>query len=266
MRSNHMPPTLIFDCDGVLSDTGRYGHLPAYNQMFREFGLPIQWSVEEYGEKLRICGGKERMASLLTDDFVRAAGLPIERASQMAEVARWYKRKTEIYTQMVAAGLLPPRPGIRRIITEALEAGWRLAVASTSAPVSVAAVLNAVAGRETARRFAGVFAGDIVPKKKPAPDVYIHALEQLGAAADKCLAIEDSENGVKAAVAAGLACIVTVNAYTEQEDFAQARLVLSSLGDPGELPISVLANRSRARPGAFVSLQDLQACLLDMHG
>ena len=124
----------------------------------------------------------------------------------------------------------------------------------------MAAVLNTVAGREAARRFAGVFAGDIVPRKKPAPDVYIHVLEQLGVAPDKCLAIEDSENGVKAAVAAGLTCVVTADAYTEREDFTQARLVVSSLGDPGEPPISVLANRCSVRPGPFVSLRDLQAC------
>jgi HAD superfamily hydrolase (TIGR01509 family) len=260
-----MTLALIFDCDGVLSDTERYGHLPAYNQMFREMGLPIQWSVEEYGDKLRICGGKERLTSLLTDDFVRAAGLPTEIVSQTAEVARWYKRKTEIYTQMVTAGCLPPRPGIRRIITEALEAGWRLAVASTSAPESVKAVLNMAAGPAAARRFAGVFAGDIVPKKKPAPDVYTHALERIGVNRDQCLAIEDSENGVSAAVAAGIKCVVTVNAYTEQEDFTQASLVVSSLGDPGKPPISVLANRCGVRPKAFVTLRDLQACLHDIH-
>ena len=88
--------TLIFDCDGVLADTERYGHLPAFNQTFREFGLPVQWTEEEYGQKLLIAGGKERMASLLTPEFVAAAGLPTDREAQLAEVARWHKRKTEI--------------------------------------------------------------------------------------------------------------------------------------------------------------------------
>jgi phosphoglycolate phosphatase-like HAD superfamily hydrolase len=125
--------TLIFDCDGVLADTERYGHLPAFNQTFTEFGLPVQWSEEEYGRRLLIGGGKERMASLLTPEFVREAGLPEDREAQLAEVARWHKRKTAIYTEMVAQGKLPPRPGVARIICDAQDAGWRLAVASTSA-------------------------------------------------------------------------------------------------------------------------------------
>ena len=97
---------LIFDCDGVLADTERYGHLPAFNQTFAEFGLPVHWSVAQYGEKLRIGGGKERMASLLTPEFVAAAGLPADRDGQQAAVAAWHRRKTEIYT---AAGRLRRR-------------------------------------------------------------------------------------------------------------------------------------------------------------
>ena len=129
--------TLIFDCDGVLADTERDGHRVAFNQTFREFGLPVEWSEEEYAVKLQIAGGKERMASLLTREFVAANGLPEDSAGQAAEVARWHKRKTAIYTEMVAAGKLPPRPGIRRIITAAQDDGWKLAVASTSAEASV---------------------------------------------------------------------------------------------------------------------------------
>jgi HAD superfamily hydrolase (TIGR01509 family) len=253
--------TLIFDCDGVLSDTERYGHLPAFNQTFREFGLPVQWSEEEYGVKLRIGGGKERMASLLTDDFVARAGLPRDREKLAAEVARWHQRKTELYTERVLAGELPPRPGIRRIIDEALGAGWQLAVASTSARAAVDAVLRVAAGPEQARRFAGVFAGDVVARKKPAPDIYLLAIEKLGALLARTLVIEDSQNGLEAATAAGLACVVTVNGYTEREHFESARMVVSHLGDPGD-PLRVIQNRSPARPSAgLLQLSDLAACL-----
>lgn len=120
---------LVFDCDGVLADTEKFGHLPAFNQTFREFGLPVEWSVEEYGRRLKIGGGKERMASLLTPAFVAAAGLPADPEAQAAEIAKWHKRKTAIYTEMVAAGNLPPRPGIRRIVAAAQDAGWKLGVA-----------------------------------------------------------------------------------------------------------------------------------------
>jgi len=252
--------TLIFDCDGVLADTERHGHLPAFNQTFRELGLPVQWSEDEYAVKLRIGGGKERMASLLTPEFISRAGLPTEPERLAAELARWHRRKTELYTERVLAGQLPPRPGIRRIIQAALGAGWQLAVASTSARESVEAVLRVAAGEELAQRFSGVFAGDVVARKKPAPDIYLLALAQLGASPAQTLVIEDSQNGLEAASAAGLSCVVTVNGYTERESFATAALVVSHLGDPGE-PLRVLQNRSRARPTELLRIDDLSACL-----
>jgi HAD superfamily hydrolase (TIGR01509 family) len=253
--------TLIFDCDGVLADTERYGHLPAFNQTFREFGLPVQWSEEEYGRKLLIAGGKERMASLLTPEFVAAAGLPTEREAQLAEVARWHKRKTEIYTTMVAIGELPPRPGIRRIVRAAQDAGWKMAVASTSAEASVLAILENAAGAERAARFDLLLAGDVVQHKKPAPDIYLLARERLGVPAEEVLVIEDSRNGLEAARDAGLRCVMTLNGYTEGDDTSEAVLVVSSLGDPGGEKTRVIANRSAAQPGEFVTLADLAACL-----
>lgn len=249
-------PALIFDCDGTLADTERYGHLPAFNRTFAEFGLPVRWSADEYGEKLAIGGGKERMTSLLTPAFVAEAGLTGKDLT--AEVAQWHKRKTELYTGLVAAGALPGRPGIARIVEEAHAAGWALAVASTSADVSVRAVLEHVVGPERARDFL-VLAGDVVPRKKPAPDIYLLAMQRLGD--QPALAIEDSRSGLVAAHAAGLPCVVTVNAYTERQDLSEAAFVVDSFGEPGEPPINVLANRSAARPGAYISLADLQAAL-----
>ena len=252
---------LIFDCDGVLADTERFGHLPAFNATFREFGLPVTWSAEEYGRLLRIGGGKERMATLLTPSFIAAAGLPLDPQQQAAELARWHARKTAIYTEMVAGGTLPPRPGITRIIEAAQDAGWTLAVASTSAEASVHAILNYAVGPERAQRFDLVLAGDVVPSKKPAPDIYLLALERLGLSPGLVLVVEDSRNGLLAAVGAGLACLVTVNAYTEDEDFAEAVLVVTSLGDPDGEATRVLANRSAASPGSWLTLPDLEACL-----
>ena len=253
--------TLIFDCDGVLADTERYGHLPAFNETFREFGLPVQWSEEEYGRKLLIGGGKERMASLLTPEFVAEAGLPTDPEAQAAEVAKWHKRKTQMYTEMVAAGKLPPRPGIRRVISEAQDAGWKLAIASTSAEASVHAILDYAVGPERAARFDVFLAGDCVERKKPAPDIYLLALEQLGVPSEEVLVVEDSRNGILAAVGAGLRTLMTVNGYTKEEDDSEAILVVTSLGDPGGERTEVIANRSAANPGDFITLTDLEACL-----
>jgi HAD superfamily hydrolase (TIGR01509 family) len=256
-----MVTSLIFDCDGVLADTERYGHLPAFNRTFEEFGLPVRWSEEEYGRKLEIAGGKERMASLLTDDFVREHGLPTDEDGRRAMLADWHKRKTALYTEMVAEGRLPGRPGVARIVGEALDAGWDLAVASTSAEPSVRAVLEHVVGPAQAARFALVLAGDVVEKKKPAPDIYELAMDRLRADPSDTLVIEDSRNGLLAAVGAGLPCVVTVNGYTQDEDFSEATLVVTSLGDPGGETTTVLANRSPAKPGDHIGLADLQACL-----
>jgi HAD superfamily hydrolase (TIGR01509 family) len=253
---------LIFDCDGVLADTERFGHLPAFNATFREFGLPVEWSVEEYGRLLGIGGGKERMASMLTPAFVAAAGLPSDPAAQAAELARWHKRKTEIYTAFVAEGRLPARPGIRRIVEAAQDAGWALAVCSTSAEASVWAILDHVVGQKRAARFDLVLAGDVVAHKKPAPDIYELALDRLGIASTSTLVIEDSRNGLLAAVSAGLRCVITINGYTETEDASEAVLVLTSLGDPAGEATTVIANRSGARPGDWITLADLEACLL----
>jgi HAD superfamily hydrolase (TIGR01509 family) len=251
--------TLIFDCDGVLADTERYGHLPAFNQLFAEAGLPVRWSDEEYARRLLIGGGKERMASLLTDDFVRDNGLPADPEGKRELVAGWHRRKTEIYTAMVASGAMPARPGIARIVDDAVAADWQLAVASTSAEASVRAVLEHAVGADTAARF-GVFAGDVVPAKKPDPAIYRLAVEQLAGDPRETIVIEDSRNGLLAADAAGLRCVVTVSSYTADEDMSEAVLVVTSLGDPGD-PTRVLANRSPATPGDQVTLQDLRACL-----
>jgi HAD superfamily hydrolase (TIGR01509 family) len=254
-------PTLIFDCDGVLADTERYGHLPSFNQTFEEFGLPFRWTEEQYGAKLAIGGGKERMTSELTPDVVRAAGLPEDAEALAAEVARWHARKTALYTEMVSDGKLPPRPGIRRVISAAQDAGWRLAVASTSAEPSVRAILEYAVGRERADRFDLLLAGDVVPRKKPDPSIYLLALDRLGVAPAEVLVVEDSRNGLLAAVGAGLRCLMTVNGYTEEEDTSEAILVVSSLGDPDGERTRVIANRSRATPGDFITLADLEAVL-----
>jgi HAD superfamily hydrolase (TIGR01509 family) len=250
---------LIFDCDGVLADTERFGHLPAFNQTFEEFGLPVRWSEADYAEKVKIGGGKERMASLLSETFVHEAGLPADPDAQRAEIARWHKRKTEIYKELVYSGVMPARPGIARITQDALAAGWTLAVASTSAEPSVRAVLEHAVGRAAAARFE-VFAGDIVPAKKPDPAIYALTLERTSVRREDSIVIEDSRNGLLAATGAGLRCVVTVNGYTEHEDLSEAVLVTTSLGDPDD-PMRVLANRGPAAPGDFITLDDLLACL-----
>jgi HAD superfamily hydrolase (TIGR01509 family) len=251
-------PALIFDCDGVLADTERDGHRPAFNETFDEVGVPVHWSVEEYAEKLKIGGGKERMAALLTPEFVTANDLPTDPEGQKGLLADWHKRKTARYKEMVRAGRLPGRPGIARVVGEAIDARWTLAVASTSAEESVRAVLEHAVGAEHASRFA-VFAGDIVPAKKPDPAIYDLAIEKLEIGRGDAIVVEDSRNGLLAAARAGLRCVVTLSSYTADEDMSEAVLVVTSLGDPGD-PSVVLADRVGVSVGELVTLADLDAC------
>ena len=247
-------PALIFDCDGVLADTEKDGHLPAFNDAFAEFGLPIRWDEATYAEKLKIGGGKERIAAELS-----GAGFHLRVKSQADLVRRLHARKTQLFTQRVADALLPPRPGIRRIIDAALGARWTVAVASTSAEPSVRAVMERTVGTGLSER-CHVFAGDVVPRKKPAADIYLKVLADLSLDPADCLVVEDSAIGARAAVSAGLTTIVTVSFFTAGDDFTGAALVLSHLGDPAN-PLTVISAPAGVRPDALVTLEFLQQLL-----
>jgi HAD superfamily hydrolase (TIGR01509 family) len=245
---------LILDCDGVLAETERELHRPAFNETFEEAGLPLRWSVEEYGERLLVAGGKERIASSLTPELTAAVGVPFEPGPVLELSARLQDRKSEIVAEMIERQPPRPRPGVRRLAGAAHEAGWKLAVASTSAESSVRRVAAAVFGPLADSVL--ILAGDVVPAKKPDPAIYELALSRLGAARAEAVVVEDSRNGLLAASGAGLACVVTVSEYSAGEDFREAPLVVSSLGDPDE-PLTVIANRSALSPVGELTLEEL---------
>ncbi|MDR1077306.1 MAG: HAD-IA family hydrolase [Propionibacteriaceae bacterium] len=248
-------PALIFDCDGVLADTERDGHLVAFNRLFSEVGLPLRWNEAEYERLVRIGGGKERLTSIMTPARVAAWGID----DVPATVARWHARKSALYLDLIAAGAIPPRPGVERLIGQALAAGWRVAVASTSVEASVRAVLALAVGPDLATQVT-VYAGDIVAHKKPAPDIYRHALSDLGLTPAEAVVVEDSGIGCAAALAAGLRTIVTVSAYTAADDFSGASLVLTDLGEPGR-PAQALAGPADPPFDGLVDLALLEAVL-----
>jgi HAD superfamily hydrolase (TIGR01509 family) len=253
--------SLVFDCDGVLADTERYGHLPAFNATFKHFGLPVRWSVDDYAEKLKVGGGKERMATVLDDPEVfRAAGAPASDEDKADVLAQWHSFKTRAFTDLVGEGVLPARPGVRRVITAAVKAGWTVAVASTSAEQSVRAVLGAAVGEDTASRIP-LFAGDVVPRKKPDPAVYALAVAELGLRPADTLVVEDSRNGLRASTGAGLRTLITVNGYTRDEDFSEGALVVSALGDPGSEPIEVLWDPYVVEPHPYVTLDHIESLI-----
>jgi HAD superfamily hydrolase (TIGR01509 family) len=252
---------LIFDCDGVLADTELFGHLVAFNEMWRNLGVRWQWSPQQYAEKLKIGGGKERMASLFGDaDFRKLFHVPESEEDRKALIALWHKEKTAIYQRIISSGAIPARSGIKRIAEAALAAGWKLAVASTSARPSVDAVLTHVVGETSAKRFT-VLAGEIVNAKKPAPDIYVLATEKLGIAPENCVAIEDSRNGLLSAHSARIRVLATTSWFTKDEDFSEAHLVVSALGDPDGERSVVIQNRTGHPIAEYVTLEDIAAVL-----
>jgi HAD superfamily hydrolase (TIGR01509 family) len=217
---------IIFDCDGVLVDTERDAHRVGFNEAFKQFGIDAEWSVELYGRLVLIAGGKERMRGYF-DEFGWPEGIDTDEKKD-ALILDLHVAKTKITSDLVAT--LPVRPGILRIIDEAIANGVKLGVCTTSNPKFIDAVLD-LFGAERKAAFDFVHAGDVVKKKKPAPDIYLLALETLGLPASDCVVIEDSRNGLLAATGAGLTTLITTSTYTIEEDFTEAAKVVPELGD-----------------------------------
>lgn len=221
---------LILDVDGTLADTECDGHRRAFNAAFAETGLGWEWSVELYGELLRVAGGKERIGYFL-DRWRPTFRPPKDRDDFIADL---HRRKTRYYQHMLRDGAIPLRTGVVRLLRQARESGVRLAIATTTAPKNVTSLLESCREPGLAGWFEVIAAGDVVPAKKPAPDIYLWALEQLGLPACSCVAVEDSDLGVRSARGAGIeALLVTLNPYTRNQDVAGAALVVDKLGDPG---------------------------------
>lgn len=215
---------LIFDVDGTLAETEEL-HRQAFNESFAHFGLPWHWDQTLYRDLLQVTGGKERIRH-----YVETAR-PDEAERVLENMPALHKEKTRRYGTLVAAGTLKPRPGVLRLMQEARAAGVKLAIATTSDPANVDALLRASFAPDAPSWFSVIGAGDVVENKKPAPDVYLWVLAKLHCQPANAIAIEDSENGLLAALAAGLTVVATPSSYTDTDDFSKAYAILSDLGD-----------------------------------
>ncbi len=240
-----MMEALIFDCDGVLADTERDGHRVAFNRAFERKGLDIEWDVPTYRRLLKVAGGKERMKFYFNQQC-----WPEGVEDRDAYIADLHRMKTDLYMEIVESGQLPPRPGVVRLVDEAIDAGMTLAVCSTSNQRAVNAVLDTLLGEGRKAGFAAILAGDVVSRKKPDPEIYNLAAMRLDLPAGHCVVVEDSRNGLLAAKAAGMWCVVTTNGYTENEDFTGADMVVPELGDPPNVRVSLSDLKNMAAQSA----------------
>jgi HAD superfamily hydrolase (TIGR01509 family) len=211
---------IIFDVDGTMADTERVGHRVAFNLAFDEKGLDWHWDEALYGKLLAVTGGKERI-SYYQSDFLK------QNILSQQEIKDLHAIKTKHYIQLLQSGKIPLRAGVKNLINQARAENITLAISTTTTPINVTALLKANLGDQAESLFKVIAAGDIVKHKKPAPDIYLYALEQLQLNTEDCIAIEDSEAGFQSAVQAGLKTIVTTNAYTKNQDFTQAQQVHS---------------------------------------
>jgi HAD superfamily hydrolase (TIGR01509 family) len=218
---------LLIDCDGTIVETERDGHRVAFNKAFEEMGFDCSWDVDLYGELLTTGGGKERMTRYFTD-YNPEAWKDTENppAKDHPDIVALHKRKTEIFMEIVREGALPLRPGIEELLAAASEAGWKIAVCSTSNEKAVTAVVQTMLPEYADSIM--IFAGDVVSAKKPDPAIYTLAAKKLGVAPMKCVVVEDTNIGLLAGKAAGMQVIVTKSIYSENEDFADADIVVSS--------------------------------------
>ncbi|MBU6206726.1 MAG: HAD-IA family hydrolase [Alphaproteobacteria bacterium] len=219
---------LIFDVDGTLAET-ELSHLAAFNATFSAHGLPFHWNAELYMRLLKVSGGKERIRAYWQSTDVHQEGPHGGTLDDFIALLHAYK--TRLYVEDVGSGKVPLRAGIIALIEAAEAKGLKLAIATMTTPENIDALLTPTLGRSWRKRFAVIGDGYGAPVKKPDPQVYDLVVSRLALPVEACLAIEDSHNGLVAARAAGLECVVTPSRFTGEDNFDGALQVLPNLGE-----------------------------------
>jgi len=252
---------VLFDIDGTLADTEPQAHLPAYNAVFAELGLDWSWGQSLYRELLQVPGGRERIAYYLSE---HKPSLGMHEAAYQQDPSAWIDRlhegKSRYFGQRMADGHVPLRPGVARLFKEIAAAGVLIGVVTNASRGTLVPVIDHLLDAQLSPLVSVFVCGDEVANKKPAPDPYLSACQALGVDPARCVAVEDSRTGLRAASAAGICTLITFNADTSNEDFSQAAAVLDCLGEPGAACVS---RSGPAWAGGYVQLAGLRTLLAD---
>jgi HAD superfamily hydrolase (TIGR01509 family) len=235
---------VIFDVDGTLAETERDGHRIAFNRAFAEAGLPWRWDERLYGELLAVTGGRERIAHYAQ----RFAPQWLGDEGASGRIAELHRRKNEHYAAIVQTGELRLRPGVGRLLDALGAAGVRLAIATTTSRANLDVLLRATLGAAATERFDVAVCGEDVGRKKPDPEAYLLALQRLRRPAARCMAVEDSANGLRAALTAGIPTVIVRSLYTRDEDFTGALRVFDGYADGG-----AVADEGQLSPAFFLA-------------
>lgn len=203
---------LLFDCDGVILETEEL-HRLAYNAAFKAADLtlggePVEWSVAYYDVlQNTVGGGKPKMFFHFrntTGEFPMVGGKPAPSTAedQQALIDDLQAHKTDIYRTFIEEKAIP-RPGVIELMDEALaDPSIAVGVCSASTKAAVQKVLAVTLGEERQSKLNVCILGDDVSEKKPSPMIYNEARERIGIDKDRCVVVEDSMVGLRAAKAA----------------------------------------------------------------
>lgn len=213
--------TVIFDMDGVIVDSEK-----AYQEiewsLYRELGIPV--TPEEHRQFI---GTSEQvMWHYMKEKYDFG---PAPEAMMMEE----RRRLLELLDK---PGSIPPMEGIKDLIKSLDHNDIRMWVASSSTRIIIEKVVQKLDIQEY---FTGIVSGDDVKRSKPAPDIFLLVAEKAGEHPANCLVIEDSENGIQAALAAGMKVIGLLNPNSGKMDLSAADMIIENLT---ELSISSISD------------------------
>lgn len=206
---------VLFDMDGVLLDTEKVCK-KTWEMAAAEFG------IENIGEAFFKCVGCNRHdTEFLLKDYVENKVSP----------SVFRERTSELFYVVEENQGLELKPYVKSCLEDLKNKGYRIALASSTRAVNVKRQLKNAGIIEY---FETLTTGDLVEHSKPAPDIYLKAAESLGLESRDCVAVEDSPNGVRAAVAAGIKCIMVPDMISPDEEMKRLALkIVPTLNELG---------------------------------